>query len=201
MGRIVGGTGGDIKEAIVDGDGQLLVSSLSRVGEEWHSEQKGTAFIIHARCHLAAAASGGLIYIQNDETIKRVHITRIYIDPFTLTTPVIISQIKNPATITGGTDISLSTSVGITQKNFPSGVLFDGTVKQSDGSSDITYTGGQEYHAFMANSLTSTKRNMNGTNILGKNDVLLFGWETEAGGNATNGEIISLSINIYLDEH
>jgi len=202
MGRIIGGSGGSVKEAIVDNDGQLLVSAKSHAVEEWYSEEKGFGFIIHARCHTAAASSGSLLMIQNDETTKRIHITREYIDPMTLTpTDLIITQVKNPTTITGGTDISTSTSVGIIQKNFTSGVVLNATIKQSDGSSDMTFTGGKQYHAFPVSSRTPIQRNMNGTNILGKNDVLMFGWETEGGGNATNAEIISLSINIYIDEH
>jgi hypothetical protein len=67
----------------------------------------------------------------------------------------------------------------------------------SDGSSDLTFTGGLPYHAFPVKTLEQYGRDMKGTNLLGQNDTLLFGWETVDAGNAVNGEIVSFSVNVY----
>ena len=53
------------------------------------------------------------------------------------------------------------------------------------------------YHAFPVASLTPLQRDMKGTNILGQDDIFLFGWSTVDGGNAVNGEVVSFSVNLY----
>jgi len=180
--------------AEVGNDNRLWTNAKSYAGEEV-AAQNGEAFIWHGECHLAAATSGALMYFKSTDVDKKVHITRIYIDPFSLSDNIKIYQVKNPTTVSNGADV---TSTNITNKNFSSGQTMSGTLKISNGSSDMTYSGGTKYHSFIARSLTSTQRNMLGTNVLDNNDEILWGWETMDGVTpATNGEIISLSVNIY----
>jgi hypothetical protein len=189
--EIQDGTGnGFIAE--VTSENRLAVESKVRE-EEGVEAQLGKAFILHARCHLAAAASGGLIYFTNNSNVVEFMFSRLYFDAFTLTTPIIITQVQGPASVSGGTDISLT---GIVQKNFGSALSLDATLVASDGSSDMTYTGGIHYHAFVMNSLQSTMRHMAGTNVITPNKTIVWGWEALT-GNATDGEIISLSLNGY----
>ena len=195
--RIHGCFKGGFKEAGVDNFGHLLGTSVGLEAEGFYA-LSGQAFIIHAECHLSASAAGGFLSIKIDESDRVFVITRIFADAHTLTTPLAILQVKEPATTTGGTGISTSTSVGITNKNYTKGTVLSATITQSDGSSDLTYTGGQTYHSFPLASGETQSRDMKSTNILGKNDTILFGWKTLSGGNATNGEIVSISVNGYL---
>lgn len=155
--------------------------------------QEGKAFIIHVECHTAAAASGGLLYIKNNDENFNLEVTRIYIDPHTITpTDLIITQVFDP-TITSGTDYSSSAVVNKNRGKFES---FNLSVTASDGSLDMTYTGGTQYHAFPVKDMTAIQRNMQGTNILVKNNAILWGFKTRSGGNATDGEIVSFSVNV-----
>jgi len=188
--KIKDGTGTG-NRAKVNEKGQLSVISESLTSEGAQA-QAGNAFILHAECHTAAAASGGLLQITNDNG-EDIEITRIYIDAYTITpTDLIITQVYD-ATGTAGTDIS---STGIIQKNRGSAEMLAATLVVSDGSSDLTYTGGTQYHAFPVKTMTSQQRSMSGTNIIPKGKSILFGFKTVSGGNATNGEIISLTINL-----
>ena len=72
---------------------QLSVVSES-VPAEGYQAELGFAFIIHAECQTAAAASGGFLQITNNEVENPIHITRIYIDGHTITpTDLIITQV------------------------------------------------------------------------------------------------------------
>jgi hypothetical protein len=97
------------------------------------------------------------------------------------------------ANISAGTDV---TSTAIVNKNRGNTNLFDLTVKISDGSSDITYTGGTKYHSFPIKTMTSNFRDMAGTNIIPAGKSVLWAFKRVGGGSATDGEIISLSVNV-----
>jgi len=179
-------------KAEVTTDNQLVVQSESVPSEAFKSFD-GKAFIIHAECHTAVAASGGLMTILNNDTAYDMEITRIYIDACTLTpSDMLITQVFD-ADISNGTDVS---STAVIQKNRNTAESFDLTVTVSDASSDMTYTGGTQYHRFAMPTKTSQQRDMNGTNIIPATKSVTFGWLTASGGNATDGEIISLSVNV-----
>jgi len=193
---------GGVKNWLGRADGRALVESKSFSGEE-QAAHDGDAYIFHSRSHLAAATSGALLYLKNTSSDTSIHITRMYIDAIGTLTPtdLILTQVINPTTVTGGTTISANTSAaGIVQKDTASvnALLSSGiTMKVSDGSSNITFTGGDYFHAY--NLLTdgvSTQRNMNGTNVIGPGGEWMIGWESA--GTATDAELISLSINCYL---
>ena len=40
---------------------------------------------------------------------------------------------------------------------------------------------------------------MNNTNIIPSGKSITFGWKTRGGGNATDGEIVSLSVNFIIN--
>jgi hypothetical protein len=179
--------------ARVDDDNRLMTNTKSFFAEEIAS-QNGRAFIWHSECHLAAATTGGLMaYTSSDQTDLTV-ITRLYFDALALTDDIIIYQVKNP-TLVGGTDIS---STGIVNKNFNSGRSIQGTLKTSDGSANLTYTGGTNFHSFVISSGENIQRDMRGTNILNNGDTILWGWATLDGGNAVDGEKIAISANLYI---
>ncbi len=183
--------GGRAFLAKVSSQQRLLVESKSRSSEEVEA-QNGQSFVLHGECHLAAAASGGLMSLANSETLFNVFITRIHIDVHTLTpVDLVVTQVKNP-TISNGTDIS---TTGIVNKNYASGVVLAGTLTISDGSSNMTYTGGSQYHAFPVQTMQQYIRDMQGTNIVNPDTIILWGWKTRSGSNATDAEIISLSVN------
>lgn len=189
--RIKDGTGKGY-DAAVTSLNQLFTYSES-IPSEGYQARLGNAFIIHAECHTAAAATGALLAITNNDQNYELEVTRIYIDPHTITpTDLILTQVFEP-TLASGTDVS---STAIVQKNRGVADTFDLTVKISDSSADLTYTGGTQYHAFPAKTMTSTQRNMQLTNIIRKNQTILWGWKTRGGGNATDGEIVSLSIDV-----
>jgi len=178
--------------AKVDSNKRLFVDSKSSFAEEV-AAYRGNAYIWHAQCHLAAATSGGLMAFTSTDPNFAYAITRLYFDAHSLSDDIIIHQVKDP-TLSGGTDIS---STGKINKNFSSGKTQLGTLVISDGSADLTYTGGTDYHAFVLQNKQCIQRSMNGTNVISNNDVICWGWETLDGANAVDGEIISLSINGY----
>lgn len=191
MSSITDGTGTGYKGK-VNQYNQFEVISES-VPSEGKQAESGKAFIVHAECHTAAAASGGFMAITNNSSDYDLEITRIYIDPHTITpTDLVCTQVYDP-TVASGTDVS---STAIAQKNRGSALSMDATVTISDGSADMTYTGGTQYHAFPIKTMTSSQRNMQLTNIIPRNKTILFGWKTVAGGNATDGEIVSFSVNL-----
>jgi len=178
--------------AKVDANHRLFVDSKSFFSEEV-AAQLGNAYIWHGVCHLAASTTGALMAFTSTDSEYAYAITRIYIDAQSLSDDIIIYQVKNP-TLSGGTDVS---TTGIVNKNYSSGRTQLGTLKISDGSADLTYTGGTDYHAFVLQSKASTQRNMLGTNILANGDVICWGWATLDGGNAVDGEKIAFSVNGY----
>jgi len=178
--------------AKVDSNNRLFVDSKSFYSEEI-AAQLGNAYIWHGVCHLAATTTGGFMAFTSSDSDYAYAITRIYIDAQTLSDDIIIYQVKDP-TISGGTDIS---TTGIVNKNFESGKTQQGTLIISDGSADMTYTGGTNYHAFVIQSKVSTQRNMLGTNIISNGDTICWGWATLDGGSAVNGEKIAFSVNGY----
>ncbi len=195
MGFIIeDGTGAGFS-AKVDSNSRLYTDAVARVVEE-DSATKGEAFIFHGECSLSAAPSGGLMAITNDSTTHNIVITRIYIDAHTLDVPVILAQVKRPTTFTGGTDIS---ATGIINKLFDSGKTSSATLIISDSASDMVYTGGEKYHAPFIESRSSHQRDMAGTNIVTPGTTLLFGWKTEDGANAVDGNIVSLSVNMHRE--
>jgi hypothetical protein len=185
------GTGSGLL-AKVEAGNRLKVASKTSFAEEI-AAQNDRAFIFHGRCHLSANSSGGFMAIKNTSADVKIAISRIYIDAHSLTDDIIVEQVKNP-TISGGTNIS---STGIINKNYASSRAMTATLTISDVSSDMTFTGGSPYHAFPVQSLQQYGRDMKGTNLLGQNDILVFGWETVDGENAVDGEIISFSVNVY----
>ena len=167
------------KIATVDRDNRLLTSSKSFFAEEIGS-QNGRSFIWHSECHLSAATSGGLLAFTSSDQSDLVAVTRIYVDAHLLTDDIIIYQVRNPI-ISGGTDIS---ATGIINKNYGAGRSLVGTLKTSDGSADLTYINGSNYHSFVISSKEKIARDMRGTNILSNGDTILWGWATLDGGNA-----------------
>lgn len=169
----------------------LSVESTS--GEE-RAIFDGHAFVLSGECHLAAATDGGLFVFTNDSTEFDVFITRIFFDAHVLTTNIFVKEVFD-ATVSNGTDIS---STGIINKHRGSGFIVDGTLIISDGASDMTFTGGTQFASFPLLSLTGSLRDMKGTIRLTKSTSLLFGWEAIS-GSATNGEIISVSANGFVE--
>ena len=189
---IENGTGNGGYKAKVNKYSQLSVIS-EEVPSEGAQSTLGNAFIVHAECHTAAASSGGFLYIKNNEPNVFVEITRIYIDPHTITpTNLIITQWFDPTPV-GGTDLS---STAVIQKNRGSGATLNLNILASTASGDLTLTGGTRYHSFSARSMISTERNMNFTNQLVVNKSIAWGWKTVSGANAVDGEVISFSINM-----
>jgi len=45
--------------------------------------------------------------------------------------------------------------------------------------------------------MDSKTRDMKGTNIVTPNKTIAWGWKTRAGGNAADGEIVSMSVNCF----
>jgi len=181
---------GNIAE--VDNKQRLLVKSSSFVGEEVEAKE-GNSFVLHGECHVAAATNGALFYFKNTSSTFNVFITRILIDGHSLTDDFIIRQVFDPTRSNG-------TSTTAVNKNRGSGKTLVGDFFISDGSSDMTFTGGTQYHAFPIKTLTTDVRDMQGSNILTPNTAVGFNWATVDGANAVNGEIISISMNIYLEE-
>ncbi len=177
----------------VNSSHRLLVESQSRPSEEVEAE-KGRGFILHGVCHTAASVSGGLMAFTNTSNDFEVVITRIYIDPQTLTpTDLLVNQEKNP-TVSNGTDIS---TTGIVQKNFGDNATLPGVLTISDGSSDMTFSGGINYHEIAINSRTPQQRDMKGTNVVTPQTTIGWSFKREGGGSATDAEKISFSVNCF----
>lgn len=185
------GKGSGVK-AEIDSQNRLQVNARSEPSEESESVV-GRSFILHALCYTKAATGGAFLTVTNNDTAFNMHVTRIYIDPYTLTdTDLRITQVFD-ATISGGTDISLNTDFGIDQKNRSFADRFDLTLKHADASTAMTYTGGVEYHDFKA---STQQRNMQGTNILPAGKSITWGWRLEDGNTAVADQIVSFSVNI-----
>lgn len=183
-------------KAKVNSDNRILVHSESLFSEEVKAHG-GSAFIFHAECHTAAAASGGLMYFTNNDVDRHFHVSRIYFDAHSLSQSIIIKQIKNPATLVGGSNITTNTSYGVINKNFLRSDQAQATLVVSDAAADMTYSGGKAYHSFPIKTMSSVQRDMKGTNVITSTKTILWGWETLDGSNAVDGEKISLSVNGY----
>ncbi len=193
--QIQDGTGNGYSAQVND-DNRLRVESKARPSEEVEAAL-GNAFIFHGECHTSASATGGLMAFKNTSSTHEVVITRIYIDSHTITpADLIVLQEKDPTT-TNGTDVSIS---GVIQKNFGSGKSLSGTLTISDGSSDMTFAGGKTYHSFPVSSMSQYSRNMMGTNIVTPNTAIGWSFKRVGGGDATDAEIIALSVNCFVRE-
>ncbi len=181
----------------VDSDQRGMVQSKSRPSEEVEAEA-GRAFIFHGVCRTAVAAAGGFLHFKNTSTTHDVVITRVYIDPQTLTdADLLVNQVLDPTINAAGTDIS---STGVVQKNAGSGNSLTGTLTISDASADMTFTGGTNYHEIGLNSRTPQQRDMKGTNIITPQKSVGWSWKLEDGSSAVGDQIVSFSINCYTRE-
>jgi len=178
-------------------DGRAMVESVAYTSEETAAEE-GRGYIAHAVCHTAAATSGTLLAIKNLSSDQSFHLTRIYVDPQTLTvSDLLLTQIINPTSVSGGTDVTTS---AIIQKNTGKNNLFASSGAQiliSDASADATTVGGDQFHEFPVDSRTPIPRDMVGTNVIAPGGTWVIGYKREGGGNAVDGEKISLSVNGY----
>jgi hypothetical protein len=191
MNTIKDGTGsGNL--AKVDDKNRLYTYSVTEPTEQVEAEN-GLSFIIHKECHTAASTGGGLLYIKNNDSDYDMVIKRIFIDSHTITSEDLICVQVFDATISNGTDIS---TTALINKNRGSSKTFDLTVKCSDSSSDITYTGGTQYHSYPIKTMTQYFRDMAGTIVIPAGKSILFGFKRVGGGSATDGQIISFSVNI-----
>ena len=191
------GGGGDVATV---GDFKRLHVQSESWAEEAIASARGGSYIFHASCHLSANTNGGLLYIKNTGSALSIAVTQIYFDAHVLANPIMITQVKEPATVSGGTNLTNSTSDGIVQKNFgePNTARAISEFFVSDGASDITYAGGQVFHRFAMSSLQSQQRNMRATNVIAPDTTWLLGWETADGTNATDGQTIGISINTII---
>ena len=141
------------------------------------------------------------MYIKNTSQDLDFHITRIYIDAQTLAVDdLLITQTINPTTVTSGTDVTTS---AVVQKNTAKNNNFANTgsiIKISDGSADCVITGGDKFHEFSIDSREKVERNMKGTNVIGPGGEWSIGYKREGGGDATDANKISISVNGYADE-
>ncbi len=201
MTEITGRTSkGGIKTWLFRASGLARVESVSIATEESHAEN-GDAYALHGVCRTAAAAAGGLLHIDNTFSTHSFHITRLFIDPQTITDPDLLATIfVDPTSITSGTDI---TSTGVVQKNTGSinalksaGV----TLTISDGSADMTFSGGTKLHEIPVVSRTPVSRDLNGTNIIGPGGKWLIGFKLEDGSSAVDNQIVSVTVNGYIEE-
>ena len=186
--QIEDGTGTG-RKAKVDIKHRLHVNSVSHSGEEVHTFE-GTSYIIHAECHMAATPGGGLLafkYIGE----KKINVLTLSVDALVLTEAAKISVVKNPVIASG----TLVTGKAI-QRNGSSNNELASEITISDGSSDLTLTGGEVLTSLAIQSLQSKDRSPRGAFIMQKNDIFLVGWDAFT-GNGIDGEIISLTIGIY----
>lgn len=176
------------------------VEAVSRTSEE-NASDEGDAYIFHGVCRTAAATEGILMHIKNTSSDEQIHMTRLFIDPQTLTdADMLITIWFSPTTTTGGTDI---TTTGILQKNSSANnsLAASGAIlKISDASSDMTFTGGNKFHEIPVNSRTPIPLDVKGTNIIGPGGEWFVGWKLEDGSAAVGDQIIGLSLNCFVEE-
>jgi len=197
MGLTIADGQGKYGDMGVDIDQRGLVQSKSRPSEEVEAEA-GRSFILSGVCRTAAATGGGFLHFKNTSTTHDVIITRIYVDPQTLTDDdLLVYQVLNPTINAAGSDISTS---GIIQKNTGSGNTLAGILTISDASADMTFTGGSEYHRYSLISRTSTSRNMMGTNVITPQKSIGLAWELEDGSAAVDDQIVGICVNLYVRE-
>lgn len=181
--------------------GLARVEAVDRSSEE-NAAEDGDAYAIHGVCRTAAAASGVLLYMKNTSSVNQLHLTRIYIDPQTLTdADLLITQWHTPTTTTGGTDIT--TAGGIIQKNTGKNNALEEsglTVIISDAASDMTFTGGTKFHEIPVTSRVPIDREVRATNIIAPGGEWFLGFKLEDGSAAVGDQIISLTINGFVEE-
>ena len=177
--------------AKVDDNNRLHVRSTI-LESEAAAAANGDAFILHAQCHVAAAATGAFMYFKNTSSTHNVILTRMFFDAQTLSDDLIITQQFDPTPTSG----SSATAVN---KNRGSGNSLTGTFTISDGSADLTLASGTDYHAFILQTLQREQRFMRSTNILTPNTAWGIGWATLDAGAGVNAEIVGLSINLYRE--
>ena len=189
MSQIQDGAGG-ISWAKVDTNNRLWVNAESFAGEEI-AAQSGDSFIVHGVCHLAASTDGGLLSIKNTSANYDYHVTRIYVDPHSLTPSNLhLTQQANPTVTNGST-----TTITILNKNLGSGDSLVSESKLSNAAADLTFASGTVFHDFLVASKTSSQRNMVGTNVITPGKTWGIGYNSTSA--ATDGETIGLSVNLY----
>lgn len=175
-----------------------LVTSGTRFEVEEAQAVLGNSYSFSGECHTAANDGGTLLYVKNLMKTSNIHITRCFFDAQTITPTTLY--------LTQGTDVTSTIMGGVAampkQKN--SGSEFslgtaDCTFLISNGSSDIALTGGSAFHVFPIDSRERVTRHMAGTNIIAPGGEWYIGYKTTT-GDATDGEIISMTINCYVKD-
>ena len=176
---------------------RLAVDAIAVFAEEEAAHDEN-AFIVHSPCHLSASTAGALLSIKNTSNDYNYHITRIYIDPHKITpTALRVTQVLDPTASVGS-----SSTISVVNKNTNSAAALTGTFLGSNATADLTLTSGDTYHEFGVKTMSSMERDMKGTNIIGPNKTIAWGFNSTTA--ATNAEVIGLSINLYrekLDVH
>ena len=186
--EIVDGTGSGRRMKVGKGN-RAFVNSVSHTAEEVHTFEGGS-FLIHAECHMAATTDGGLLSFKYTGE-KRINIVSLFLDSLILTKDMKIVVVKNPTIASGTVDVA-----NIIQRNGFRTAELNQQVTISDGSADLTFTGGEELISFGIQSLQSKDRSPKGAFMMKKNDILLIGWEAST-GNGIDGELISIALGIY----
>ena len=186
--EIVDGTGSGRRMKVGKGN-RAFVNSVSHTAEEVHTFEGGS-FLIHAECHMAATTDGGLLSFKYTGE-KRINIVSLFLDSLILTKDMKIVVVKNPTIASGTVDVA-----NIIQRNGFRTAELNQQVTISDGSADLTFTGGEELISFGIQSLQSKDRSPKGAFMMKKNDILLIGWEAFT-GNGIDGELISIALGIY----
>lgn len=186
--EIVDGTGSG-RRMKVGKDNRAFVNSVSHTAEEVHTFEGGS-FLIHAECHMAATPSGGLLAFKYTGD-KRIDIVSLFLDSLVLTKEMKIVVVKNPIIASGTVDVA-----NVIQRSGFRTAELDQEVTISDGSADLTFTGGEELISFGIQTLESKDRSPKGAFMMKKNDIFLVGWEAFT-GNGIDGELISISLGVY----
>ncbi len=186
--EILDGTGSGTRMK-VGKDNRAFVNAVSHTSEEVHTFN-GESFLIHAECHMAANTDGGLLAFKYTGN-KRINIVSLFLDSLILTKDMKIVVVKNPTIASGTVDVA-----NVIQRNGFRTAELDQQVTISDGSSDLTFTGGEELISFGIQTLQSKDRSPKGAFMMKKNDILLIGWEAFT-GNGIDGELISIALGVY----
>ena len=186
--EIIDGTGSGRRMKVGKGN-RAFVNSVSNTSEEVHTFN-GESFLIHAECHMAATADGGLLAFKYTGD-KRINIVSLFLDSLILTKDMKIVIVKNPTITSGTVDVA-----NVIQRNGFRTAELSQEVTISDGAADLTFTGGEELISFGIQSLQSKDRSPKGAFMMKKNDILLIGWEAFT-GNGIDGELISITLGVY----
>lgn len=186
--EIIDGTGSGRRMKVGKGN-RAFVNSVSNTSEEVHTFN-GESFLIHAECHMAANTDGGLLAFKYTGN-KRINIVSLFLDSLILTKDMKIVVVKNPTIASGTVDVA-----NVVQRNGFRTAELSQEVTISDGSADLTFTGGEEFISFGIQTLQSKDRSPKGAFMMKKNDILLIGWEAFT-GNGIDGELISIALGVY----